>query len=390
MHAHLWILSLEALRVFLVVLCLSTLAFYAWSIGVAREFFTRPALPRCRDGWTGVSILKPIRGLDPHAAASFASFCRQDYPQWEILFGALEESDPGLTAVRQAERDHPEAPIRIVIGDGTPAANPKVRTLTRLAREARYPLLLISDSDIRVDANHLRRMVEPFDDPRVGVVTCLYRTDAETLWGRLDALSLSTEFIPGALAARRLEGMTFAMGSGILIRRDVLEKIGGLEAVGSCLADDYLLGNLPARAGHRVELAREVVDHRLGTRSLTDLIHRQIRWNLGIRSSRPWSYAGMMFMQGTAAAMLLPLVCAGAPAAWGLAGATLAVRLGSAWILASRYLRDRSVPKLLWLVPLRDLLSTLIWLVSFFSRSVTWRGQRFRIGPGGRLSQETA
>jgi ceramide glucosyltransferase len=385
MHSHLWIYSLGSFRFLLAVLCCSTIAFYGWSVGVARKFFGSNPPSRARDSWTGISILKPVRGLDPNAAASFASFCRQDYPVWEMLVGAQDETDPGIAVARAVARDHPDAPIRIVVGDGVRAANPKVRTLTKLAREARYPLLLISDSDIRVDPLHLKRMVEPFDDPQVGVATCLYRTNADTLWGRIDALALSTEFVPGALVARQLEGMTFAMGSGILIRKDVLEQIGGLEAVGSCLADDYLLGNLPSRAGYRVELARDVVDHRLGTRSFADLVHRQIRWNLGIRSSRPWSYAGMLFMQGTAAAVLLPIVSAGLPAAWALAAATLAVRVGSAWILTARYLKDRAKPRLLWLVPIRDVLSTLLWLASFFSRTVTWRGRRFRVGPGGRL-----
>ncbi len=390
MHPHLWIFILSMVRFLLATVCVSTIGFYGWSVLVAREFLGRGAQGKARDSWPGVSILKPVRGLDPNAAASFASFCRQDYPTWEILFGAQDEADAGMEVVRQVAREHPEVPIRIVVGDGVAGTNPKVRTLTNLVREARHPLLLISDSDIRVEPSHLKRMVEPFDDPRVGVVTCLYRTEADTLWGRIDALSLSTEFIPGALVARKLEGMTFAMGSGILIRKDVLEEIGGLSAVASSLADDYLLGNLPARAGYRVELAREIVDHRLGTRSLGDLIARQIRWNLGIRSSRPWSYAGMLFMQGTAAALLLPIVSAGAAAAWGLAAATLAVRLSVAWILSVVCLRDRAMARLLWLVPVRDVLSTLIWLAAFFSRTVTWRGRKFRIGPGGRLLDESA
>lgn len=376
-----WIVLLSAL-------CLSATAFYVWSAVVGRAFARRA--PIGKQPGPGISVLKPIRGLDPDAFASFSSFCRQDYPRWEILFGAEDETDPGLEAARRVQREHHQTPIRIVAGSGGDGTNPKVRTLAMLAREARHPLLLISDSDIRVGRSHLQRMAEPLRDPAVGAVTCLYRTSADTFWGRLDSLALSTEFVPGVLVACRLEGMTFGMGSGILIRREVLERIGGFAALADSLADDYLLGNLPVRAGYRVELSGDVVDHRLGTRSLRDLFARQLRWNLAILTSRPLGYAGLLLTQGTAAAVMLAVAAGGSAAALSLAGITLAARIGTAWFLTVRCLKDRRAPRLLWLLPIRDLLSTAAWFAAFFSRTVVWRGTRFRVGAGGRLVPEHA
>jgi len=385
LHIPGWFHPLLVVRPLLVLVCVSSAGFYAYAVYAARDLCARRRRNTSEGAQPGISILKPLRGVDPDAVANFASFCGQDYGCWEILFGAEDESEPGLEAVRQVAREYPEVAIRIIVGKDSAGANPKVRTLGILARQAKYSLLLVSDSDIRAGRQHLQRMVEPLRDPSVGVVTCLYRTEAAGLIGKLDALSLSTEFLPGALVARKLEGMSFAMGAGILIRREVLEGIGGFAALQDGLADDYLLGKLPAQAGHRVELAQDVVDHRLATRNLADLGARQKRWNLGIRTSRPWGYAGLVFTQGTAAALLLLFAAGGSPLGWSLALSTVGIRLGAGWFLAERCLGDRSIRRILWLVPIRDLLGTLLWVTSFFGDTVVWRGRRFRIGAGGRI-----
>jgi ceramide glucosyltransferase len=384
-HNPAWSNALALVRPILLLLCATASIFYLYALLAARDLLGRRADREASAEEPPVSILKPLRGLDNDAVANFVSFCRQDYGTFEILFGAEDESEPGLEAARQAARAHPNVDIRYFVGARASGANPKVRTVGALARHAKYPLLLVSDSDISVGPDHLKRMVAPLCDPSVGVVTCFYRTHAPSFVGRIDALSLSTEFLPGALVARRLEGMSFAMGAGILIRRDTLEDIGGFGALEDCLADDYLLGKLPYEAGHRVELAADVVDHRLGTRSLADLGARQNRWNVGIRTSRPWGYAGLVFTQGTAAALLYLAASGGSPFGWTVAAGTLAVRLGSAAFLAVGCLRDPSILRDLWLVPLRDLVATGLWIRSFFGDTVVWRGRRLRVGAGGRI-----
>jgi ceramide glucosyltransferase len=369
----------------LVTICLTAMAYYAFAIYSARTFFRRA--PKRLDGpFPPVTVLKPLRGLDHEAYRNFASFCRQDYPEFQIVFGADDADEPALEVARAIARDFPHVDVSIVVSQQTPAANPKIGNLAGMFSAAKHSVLLISDSDIRVGPLHLRTMVQPLSDRRVGVVTCLYRSHAHGFAGQLDALSLSTEFQPSVLVARQLEGITFAMGSGICIRRSVLEEIGGFAAIADYLADDYFLGNLPTRAGHVVELANHVVEHRLDTESLTGLIHHQSRWNRGTRAARPWGYAGLLFTHGVPAALLLPLAAEGAPAAWALSVMTLAARLTMAWYVAVRGLRDPVARRTLWLVPLRDLLGFALWIGAYLGTTIVWRGQRFRLGEGGKLS----
>ena len=368
----------------LMAVCLSATAFYGLVWFSAYKFFSTGPDPQ-ESFLPPVTILKPLRGLDRDAYENFASFCRQTYPQYQVIFGADSPDEPGIAVARRIARDFPDIDVRVVVKRAANAANPKVGNLSGMLSHAKHPILLISDSDIRVAPDHLTSMVQPMVDPRVGVVTCLYRSEAFGFAGTMDALGLSTEFQPCVLAAKQLEGITFAMGSGILIRRSVLEEVGGFEAVADYLADDYLLGNLPARAGHRVELARHVVEHRLDTSSLLGLIQHQIRWNRGIRAARPWGYAGLLFTYGVPASLLLLIFSGGSHAAYVTAGLTFASRLAVAWFVAVRCLGDPVARRALWLVPLRDLLGCALWVAAFFGTTIVWRGDRFRLGEGGRL-----
>ena len=365
-------------------ICLSAIAYYLYAIRCAREFFRQP--PRAASNAPPpISILKPIRGLDVEAYENFASFCRQDYPQYELIFGAEAEDEPGLEAARTIARDFPGTEIKIVVNGRSIGTNPKVSNLANMAAEAKYSNLLVSDSDIRVDPSHLSTLARPLSDPRVGVVTCLYRSKAARAAGWIDALGLSTEFQPSVLVARKLEGMSFAMGSGILIRRGVLSSIGGFTAFADYLADDFQLGNRPSQLGYRVELSSYVVEHRLDTATAQELLWHQMRWYRGIRASRPWGYAGLVFTQGVAAALALLLLTPLSPAALALAAVTVGVRMAMAWYIAVRWLKDEAASRFLWLIPARDLLSFLLWLCGFFGGTIVWRGERFRLERGGRL-----
>jgi ceramide glucosyltransferase len=383
-HSSILAYAGTAAEAVLVTVCVTAMAYYGFAIYAARAFFRRPPKPLVGP-FPPVTILKPLRGLDREAYRNFASFCRQDYPEFQVVFGADDADEPALEVARAVARDFPHVDVSIVVGQQTPGANPKIGNLSGMLSAAKHPVLLVSDSDIRVGPSHLRTMVQPLADPHVGVATCLYSSQARGLAGELDALSLSTEFQPSVLVARQLEGITFAMGSGICIRRSVLEEIGGFNAIADYLADDYFLGNLPSRAGHAVELANHVVEHRLDTESLTGLIHHQIRWNRGTRAARPWGYAGLLFTHGVPAALLLPFVATGSPAAWALSAATLAARVTMAWYVAVRRLRDPVARRALWLVPVRDLLGFALWIGAYLGTTIVWRGQRFRLGEGGRL-----
>ena len=364
--------------------CVTATIYCAFAIHCARDFFRRERRGSAPFG-PPITILKPLRGLDPDAYENFASFCRQNYPRYQILFGAETADDPAIAVARRVAADFPNVDIGIVVSKSAPSANRKVGCLAGMLPEAKHGLLLVSDSDIRVEPDFLMRIVEPMAKPGVGVVTCLYRSQSSLFAGRLCALGLSTDFAPSVLVARKIEGVSFGMGSGILIRRSIVSTLGGFEALGEFLADDYQLGNLPARAGHGVELARCVVDHRVGTTGLRDLAHHQLRWNRGTHAARPLGYAATVLFQGVPAAVLLIALCAGSAASLILAAVTIGMRLVMAWYVAARCLGERNVARRLPLVPFRDLLGFAMWIGGFFGSSVVWRGTRYRLAPGGRL-----
>ena len=203
-----------------------------------------------------VSVLKPLEGLEHEAYENLASFCRQDYPEYEILFAVDDGRDPAIPIIEKLISDFPSVPIRLLVGSGTPGSNNKVAKLCRLGREARHELLVVSDSDIRVKPDYLRRVVSPFRDPSVGAVTCLYVGMTEpNLWSELEDLNLTSDLLASMLVARKLEGMNFALGATMAVTRSRLAEIGGFEALADCAADDHELGRRIAARGYRVELA---------------------------------------------------------------------------------------------------------------------------------------
>jgi ceramide glucosyltransferase len=227
--------------------------------------------------------------------------------------------------------------------------------------------------------------VGPLADPGVGVVTCLYRSLAPGWPAAIEGLGISTEFHAGVLTARKLEGMRFALGATILIRRAALDEIGGFGAVADYLGDDFLLGNLPARAGYSVVLSEYVVDHVLDTSSLGELLLHQTRWARSTRASRPWGYVGLIFTHGTATSLLFLLATGGIALGWSVLGLTLCTRMAMAGIIGIKYLEDPVAKRLLWLVPIRDVMSFVFWICSFVGNTIEWRGRRFRLAEGGRL-----
>jgi ceramide glucosyltransferase len=368
----------------LLVLCLSAIWYYGYSIYAARDLFSRKAQVN-GDFVPPISILKPLRGVDSFAYENLASFCRQDYPKFQIVFGMLDPDDPAVSVARQIQNDFPDIDIRIVTEGRQIGSNLKVSNLANMQAQATYPILLISDSDIRVGPDYLRNVVRPLRDSDAGVVTCMYRSVAPGWAAAIEGLGISTEFHAGVLTARKLEGMRFALGATILIKREALDAIGGFTAVADYLGDDFLLGNLPARAGYSVVLSEYVVDHVLDTASVGDLLLHQIRWARSTRASRPWGYVGLIFTHGTATSLLFLLATRGLPIGWWVLGLTISARMAMAWIVGIKYLRDPVARRLLWLVPFRDVMSFVLWICSFIGNTIEWRGRRFRLAAGGRL-----
>jgi len=331
-----------------------------------------------------VSILKPLKGVDPEIYECFRSHCLQDYPEYEIVFGVSDADDPAVQTVQRLQREFPQCSIQLVVCSERLGANIKVSNLVQMLRAARYDHLIVNDSDIRVGSDYLRRVMAPLSDDRVGMVTCLYRGIASgTLGSRLEAIGISTDFSAGVLVARCIEGgVRFGLGSTLALRRRELEATGGFEALVDYLADDYELGRSIAALGLEVRLSEVVVETVLPAYDLKGFLEHQLRWARSVRDSRPWGYAGLLFTFGVPWALLVVIVSRGAIWAWGLAAGVVLLRIAMAWIVGRGVLRDRQLPSFFPLLPLRDLAAVLVWLGSFAGNRIAWRGDYFHLKDG--------
>jgi ceramide glucosyltransferase len=335
-----------------------------------------------------VSMLKPLKGTDPDIYESFRSHCLQDYPEYEIIFGVSDADDPAVVSVHQLQREFPDRAIRLVVSPNKLGANVKVSNLEQMLSTARHQHLLVNDSDIRVEPDYLRRVIAPLVDERVGMVTCLYRGVAASTFGsQLESLGISTDFCPGVLVARQLEGgLRFGLGSTLAFRRADLERIGGFKSIVDFLADDYELGRRIAGLGLRVVLSDIVVETHLPAYDLRGFFAHQLRWARGVRDSRAAGYLGLVSTYGLMWALLALIAARAAPWSWALLGVIVLLRLAVALTVGKSVLRDSQLLKHLWLLPVRDLVAVLVWIASFAGHTVTWRGDRFEL-KNGRLTR---
>ncbi|HYB73412.1 MAG TPA: bacteriohopanetetrol glucosamine biosynthesis glycosyltransferase HpnI [Candidatus Sulfotelmatobacter sp.] len=334
-----------------------------------------------------ITILKPIKGLDPDLLGNLRSFCRQDYPAYQILFGAADPQDPALGVVRQVLAEHPDADAHLVLCPEPLGPNGKVSSLHQMAARARHEILVISDSDTRVAPDYLHRVAAPFADPEVGLVTALYRGVAPAgLAAHLERLIIHTLFVPSVLVAYLLEGMTFALGATLAMRRKVLDELGGFAAFTHVLADDYQIGRRAVAAGYTVALADAMVDCVLGQIPFRDFFARQVRWARTMRSCRPAGYLASFIRHGVFLSLLFLLAEGPTPLGLGLLLATIALRHAVAVTVSAKVLRVADPVRGLWLLPLADALSVALWALAFAGNTITWRGLRYRMGRGGVLT----
>ena len=348
-----------------------------------RYFSGQDPLP---DHTPPVTIIKPVKGMDGESFENFASFCRQEYPVFQIIFALADGNDPALPVIRELMAEFPGIAIDLVVDDRKYGPNHKVCNLMNAFPLARNDLIIVCDSDIRVGAEYLRQVCAPFADPAVGLVTSLYRSSRVHGWATaLEALGFTGEMVPNVMVARSLEGLSFALGASMAVRRSALEAIGGFRSLVEYLADDYQLGNQVHRAGWKLELSAYVVESVMKEESFGEVVVRQLRWCRTMRASRPGGYAGSGITQPFPQA-LLALIVSGFTFP-GLAAALLLylVRGGVATRYSRSYLGDRLLPRWLWLLPLRDMVAFTTWFLSFFGNVVSWRGCRFRIVSGGKM-----
>ncbi len=351
--------------------------YYLLALVSARRFFSRPR-HLAAEFTPPISVLKPVRGLDPECYKNFSSFCRQDYPDYEVLFCVSDPGDPAVEVVRRVSREFPERKIRLIVEGSARGSNDKVTKLIRLEKEARYPVLVLSDSDVRVDTDYLRTLIAPLADPAVGAATSLYKEiGARSVITDLEAIGLVTDFYPGLLVDWQLEGVKFALGSSIALRRDALDRIGGFEAQENRVADDLQLGRRIAAQGYRVELLPYAVSMVADYETLRELAQKRLRWAVVMRHMRPWGHLGLLFTQGLAWS-LAAIVARPVPAVIvTFLAAYIALRFAVGWLIAVRGLGLRDFPKKFWLIPVWDLFAFLIWVASFARRRIRWRGAEY-------------
>jgi len=338
-----------------------------------------------------VSILKPLKGTDPEMLESFRSHCRLDYPEYEIIFGVSEADDPAAELVKQLAAEFPQRRIRLVLCLKNLGANAKVSNLVQMLPEARDQYLVVNDSDIRVEPDYLKRVIAPLDDPKTGMVTCLYRgVPAPTLGSHLESLGISSDFSGGVLAARVVEGgLHFGLGSTLALRRNDLQAIGGFEAVVDYLADDYELGKRISGHGLQVKLSEVVVETFLPPYSPREFFDHQLRWARSVRDSRRWGYAGVALTFGLPWALLSLALIRGTWWAWELLAVAALLRIILALVVGRWVVRDRTVVRWFPLIPLRDIVGLAVWIASFVGHRITWRGGDFLLKDGKLARIET-
>ena len=329
-----------------------------------------------------VSVLKPVHGLEAQLKENIESFFLQDYPDYEVLFAADEADDPALEVVREVCARYPHIRSRVLV-TGTPWPNPVVYSFHCLAEAAAHEILVTTDSDVEVGPRYLREIVPPLLDPKVGMVTCVYRgKNAAGFFSGLTAIGMSVEMTAGVLVANLLEGMKFGLGPTTVVRKDSLASIGGYTALRDYIAYDFAIGNLMARTGYRVVLSGHVIDHVVNQGSFRRMWQNQLRWAQTTRYSRPKGHfgSGLIFAMPYG---ILGLLAAAGLGHWGIGIVLLAVavlnRLAEAWLVGWMVVRDPEVRSAPWLYPLRDLLGFIVWFASYLRLRYVWRDSRFEL-----------
>jgi ceramide glucosyltransferase len=381
-----------AIRWAILSLALGPLFYYLVGIYSAWRFLHaahRAMEPSAGESSLPISVLKPLRGLDPDAYNNFASFCVQDYAEYEILFAVSDASDPAAPVVQKLIADFPGRSIRLIVVEDRLGPNSKVSNLCRLAREARHDLLVITDSDVHVGPGYLQSVAAIFGDPKVGGVTALYRGNDNLQWvAAMDCVGSSAVFCGAALVARELEGLKFMMGSTMATPKQRLAEIGGFEAMVDLHSDDYELGRRIAERGYRIELLPEPVRMAFPSQTLGTYLRHELRWAIGIRNIRPGGHFGMLFTHGLPWAIAAALVAPSAAVAAAYLAAYFALRFAMAWTVGVWGLHDPVLRRRFWLLPVRDLLAFFVWLASFGMNRIEWRGSAFTLEKGRMVPAE--
>ena len=358
----------------------------AWQFARFRRRRDPPAAGR-----PPVTILKPLYGPEPGLYENLRSFCDQDYPAFQVVFGLRSENDGAAEVVRRLMADLPDRDLALVIDGHVAGRNLKASNLHNMMRAAKHDLLFVADSDMRVGRDYLADVAAPFDDPRIGAVTCLYRgTPVGGPSSALGAMFINEWFLPSVLVALRFEKLRYCFGATMAVRRKLLDAAGGFAALAQYLADDHMLGKLVAGQGYSVHLSPYVVENMVVEPDLKGLFSHELRWARTVRTVRPAGYAASFVMYAVPLALLAAAVNEATVAWHAVAAGSLLIGLMPRIFLhyqarSAYYPAARARP---WLVPVRDLLCFVVWATSFLGRAVRWRDQDMLVRADGVLASE--
>jgi ceramide glucosyltransferase len=358
--------------------------YYLLAIYSSARFFSSASWKHAAntDYFPPISCLKPVKGLDPDAYENFASFCRQDYPDYEIVF-CVDPGDAAVPILEALVRDFPGRQIRILYGSGRTAVNDKVSRLVRLTAEARHELLVITDGDTRVQPDYLRTIAGAFRDPKVGGATCLYVSTKETtLVQELQSIGMISDFFASTLVARQLDGIKFMLGQTIATTKKRIAGFGGFERLENRPADDLWVGRLVAEQGYEVKLLPQLVETVADFQSFRDLLYKRVRWMTVMRMMRPWGHLGLIFTWGLVWSLLVAAVYHSLPIAGAYLGIYLLLRVAMAWLIGIHGMRQKGMWKKILLIPMWDAVAFGIWLASFTRNTIRWRGVDYRLQNG--------
>jgi ceramide glucosyltransferase len=345
--------------------------------------FARRDLPIATEQ-PAVSILKPLHGAEPGLYENLQSFAEQDYPAHQIVLGVNDPRDGAIEAAQAMIREYPDGDIALVIDRHSSGSNGKVSNLENMLPAARHDILVLADSDIRVDRRYLAAVAAPLNDPSVGIVTCLYKAvPTGGIWSELGAMHINFGFLPGALAGEALGVGRGCFGATIALRRETLDRIGGFARVRDELADDHRLGDAARSEGLRVVLSRYLVEARVTEPSLVALWRHELRWARTVRGVTPTAYAGSIVTHSLMVAALAAAISGFGLTSCAFVVITYLVRWAGARATARALGLRAARPALL---PVRDTLSFAVFVASFFARTVFWRDQHFRIESSGRMT----
>jgi len=330
-----------------------------------------------------ISNLKPVRGLDPEAYENFASLCRQDYPEYELIFCVTDQSDPSVPVIEKLMRDFPERKIRLLYSAGHTAINDKVAKLGVMVREAQYEYLVFNDSDVRVEPGYLRKFIAPFRDKKIGGVTCFYvSTEDKNMVERLQTIGMISDFYAGILVAWQLDGVHFALGPSMASSKERIRGFGGFQVLEGRPADDLLFGRLIAEQGVEVQLLPYAVETVPDFEGVVALFSKRVRWMTVMRKMRPWGHFGLLFTWGLPWTTLAVAVHSTLPIATAYWGGYLACRILITWLIGVFGLKQTTLWKKMPLIPVWDAMAFLVWLTSFIKKSIRWRGVDYQLESG--------